>query len=655
MTLKRRFSSAFLAAGLIATSAIRVSADTPRKPRTVAFLIWENVELIEFTGPAQIFEFAPGFDGFTVAPTTQPIHSYFITIVPQYSFANCPQPDVVVIPAGSQMMRSPELTAFLRRVVPKAEAVLTVCNGSLVLANTGLLDGQIATTPHSNLDDLAILGKNIRPCANRRFVESGKFVTANSYFAGVDAALYLVGKLAGEQAAKQSASRNLYDWRPQDFTAELANPLIAPPSRRRLTYDTLMKDGQAAALARYRQLLKDGEPKDALASDIPDESLLRFLCWNLQSARRSDEALKLAQFSAAAFPESHMARACLGEALLSAGRPADAMTTLLAASEMKGENGFAAGVLRRLLLATPQHCGLPSGQRPITPEQSEKARRIIRAAANRSTVSMIPEGEPGTPLIITGLISDGDGKPIEGAIVYAYQTDTKGNYSDGLVAAPNGLHDDRHPRLFAFARTGPDGRYELRTIRPAAYSNAPDNPEHIHFAFGAKGYRSSRPRANINMYFADDPRLKGEAAEEFRSDKAHTVTPTRDADGAQRCEYDFVLISESPLPRPTTQAASKRIHVGMDFDDARALLLENGAEETMYQVMPRNSDEDMTYFKLKNGEVLEIFFDRPSGDRRGIKRLYVSTYKPTSWNSKIDPEREKFFRSFKSIQEYTLR
>ena len=293
MTLNRRCLSALLAAILIVSTAIRVSADAPPKPRTVAFLIWENVELIEFTGPAQIFEFAPGFEGFTVGPTTKPVHSYFVTIVPQYSFANCPQPDVVVIPAGSQMMRSQELTAFLRRVVPNAEAVLTVCNGSLVLANTGLLDGHIATTPHSNLDDLAILGKNIRPCANRRFVESGKFVTANSYFAGVDAALYLVGKLAGEQAAKQSADGNLYDWRPQDFAAELAHPLIAPPSRRRLAYDTLMTDGLDAALARYRQLLKDGEPKDALASDIPDESLLRYLCWNLQSRpphRRSPQA-----------------------------------------------------------------------------------------------------------------------------------------------------------------------------------------------------------------------------------------------------------------------------------------------------------------------------------------------------------------------------
>ncbi len=616
-----------LSAALLSVTAAFTSADTPAKPRTVAFLIWDNVELIEFTGPAQIFEFAPGFDGFTVAPTTQPIHSYFVTIVPQYSFANCPQPDVVVIPAGSQMMRSEELTAFLRRIVPKAEAVLTVCNGSLVLANTGLLDGQIATTPHANLDDLAILGKNIRPCANRRFVESGKFVTANSYFAGVDAALFLVAKLAGEQAARQSAARNLYDWRPQDFAGELADPIIVPPSRRRLMFDTLMKDGVDAALARYRQMLNDGQPKDAPASTIPDESRLRFLCWNLQNARRYDDALKLAQFSAAAFTESAMARACLGEAQFSAGRPADAMITLLGAAEMKGENGFAAGVLRRLLSTTPQQCGLPSGQRPITPEQSEQARRLIRKSAIRATVLMIPDGEPGIPLFISGLIRDGDGKPIDGAIVFAFQTDANGHYSDGLVAAPNGLHDDRHPRLFAFARTGPDGRYELRTIRPAAYSDAPDNPEHIHFAFAAKGYRSSRPRANINMYFADDPRLKGEAAEEIRSDKAHIVTPARDANGTQWCEYDFVLIRESPPPAPTTQAANTRIRVGMDLEDARQILLAHGAVATHYHLGPGRTDERLEFFHLTDGDVVRIVYSLSESERGKISRLSLRSYR----------------------------
>ena len=255
---------------------------------------------------------------------------------------------------------------------------------------------------------------------------------------------------------------------------------------------------------------------------------------------------------------------------------------------------------------------------------------------------MIPEAEPGTPLIITGLMSDGDGKPIEGAIIYAYQTDAKGNYSDGLVAAANGLHDDRHPRLFAFARTGPDGRYELRTIRPAAYSDAPDNPEHIHFAFGAKGYRSTRPRANINMYFADDPRLTGEAAEEIRSDKAHLVTPTRDADGTQRCEYDLILSSESPSPKSTTQAAAKRVRVGMKLEDARAILAARGAkEDSPYQLISLDPGESVTYFKLPDGAVLELCFDRAAGDQSEVKRMFISTYKPKSWNSKIDPEARK--------------
>ena len=522
---------------------VSAAAADETKSRVVAILVWDGAELIEFTGPAQIFHFTPGFQCVTVGPSRKAIRSYFVSIIPQYTYEDCPQPDVVVVPAGVHMIKSEALAAWLRRVVPKAEAVFSVCNGSLILANTGVLDGQLATAPHGNLDDLMILGKDIRACANERFVESGKFVTANSYFAGVDAALHVVSKLCGPDVARRTAARCLYDWQPQRFADELAKPKRVEPSRRKIVFDVIVKDGVDAGLKRYRELVltASSRPTELGAPAQPsDENSFRFMAWNLQNAGRTKEAVKLCEFSAAAFPESAMARACLGQAYGADGRSQDAMSELFKAADMRGAETFVAGALRRILFTAAPSAG--DADRPIPAEQSLRARRMIREAAAASSISLVPDGEPGEPLIVTGLIRDGEGKPLQGAIVYAYQTDSDGFYSRGLVAAPNGRHDDRHPRLFGFARTGPDGAYELRTIMPASYENAPDMPRHIHLNFGAAGYRPQRPEGHVGLYFADDPKLVGEHLAEIRSDGARIAEPARDPDGTRRCTYDFVLV-----------------------------------------------------------------------------------------------------------------
>src|SRR3954469_20205416 len=73
------------------------------------------------------------------------------------------------------------------------------------------------------------------------------------------------------------------------------------------------------------------------------------------------------------------------------------------------------------------------------------------------------EEEAGTPLVVRGVIYRKDGKtPAPGVVLYVYQTDATGHYSpaDGQVQAK------RHRRLRGWMKTGEDGRYEFRTIRP---------------------------------------------------------------------------------------------------------------------------------------------------------------------------------------------
>ena len=86
-----------------------------------------------------------------------------------------------------------------------------MCTGSLVLAAAGLLDGVPATTHWLAMDDLAALGA--LP-TSRRVVFEGKIVTAAGVSAGIDMALALAARIAGETVAQAIQLGIEYDPQP---------------------------------------------------------------------------------------------------------------------------------------------------------------------------------------------------------------------------------------------------------------------------------------------------------------------------------------------------------------------------------------------------------------------------------------------------------
>ena len=135
-------------------------------------------------------------------------------------------------------------------------------------------------------------------------------------------------------------------------------------------------------------------------------------------------------------------------------------------------------------------------------------------------------------LVVTGVVRDGDGQPMPGAVVYVCQTDARGCYSANQVGS------DVSPRLFAYLRTAGDGSYGVRTIRPAGHPNS-QIPPHIHYEVSATGHR----KFVSDFFFADEPQLKGndrKHAERTRS----LVTISRDPGGVQRCVIDATLSRE---------------------------------------------------------------------------------------------------------------
>lgn len=88
----------------------------------------------------------------------------------------------------------------------------------------------------------------------------------------------------------------------------------------------------------------------------------------------------------------------------------------------------------------------------------------------KSYSSIAPENEEGEPLLLRGIVNDLTGKKVSGVIVYAYQTDTNGQYPKGST---------KHGKLRGWAMTDENGLYQFKTIRPGSYPGR-DSPQHIH-------------------------------------------------------------------------------------------------------------------------------------------------------------------------------
>ena len=156
-----------------------------------------------------------------------------------------------------------------------------------------------------------------------------------------------------------------------------------------------------------------------------------------------------------------------------------------------------------------------------------KFRDTVRERAPKGEVTIAPAGEPGTPLVVRGLVQDSDKKPLAGALLYAYHTSAKGWYSDRAPHFRGGAGqggDFGHARLFGYVRTDDQGRFVLKTIRPGGYPES-ELPEHIHWQLTVGG----KEVAGGEILFDDDKRL---SADERQHAGEAVTKPVKQADGS---------------------------------------------------------------------------------------------------------------------------
>jgi protocatechuate 3,4-dioxygenase beta subunit len=167
-------------------------------------------------------------------------------------------------------------------------------------------------------------------------------------------------------------------------------------------------------------------------------------------------------------------------------------------------------------------------------------RELIKTNSDAAVLKIVTPDEPGKKIRVLGTVSDKDGKPVAGALVYMYQTDAKGWYAANAPHVLQNEGDTRHARLFGYVKTDSKGKFELHTVKPSGYPSS-DLPAHIHVHVNAAGYD-----AFVNEFlFDDDERLVGNVREQSVRNKFLISKPEKTtAPFVQQFSYSITLNKE---------------------------------------------------------------------------------------------------------------
>jgi transcriptional regulator GlxA family with amidase domain len=173
---------------------------------------WEVLRMWQLSWPDD------GIDVFTVSldgPTVECAKGMkIVTDMPRSAMGDV---DVILFPGGMGTRRfigDESVRQWLRALSAADTLITSVCTGSLVLADAGLLQNRPATTYWSELDTLKRIDPSIELRHDDRFVDSGEVVTASGVSAGIDMALHLVKRLHTEDRARQVKKAIQYDPQP---------------------------------------------------------------------------------------------------------------------------------------------------------------------------------------------------------------------------------------------------------------------------------------------------------------------------------------------------------------------------------------------------------------------------------------------------------
>jgi cyclohexyl-isocyanide hydratase len=211
----------------------------------VGFVIFPDLTQLDFTGPLQVLNRLPNSRTHIVAKSLEPVPSDCgLGLLPTTTFRDCPRLDLICVPGGFGVVRAMtdrETIDFVRHQAEAARYVTSVCTGAFVLGMAGLLHGRRATTHWAYTDLLPRVGATFEKA---RVVWDGNVVTAGGVTSGIDFALQIVARIAGDDVAQSIQLSIEYDpappfaaGHPDQAQAAIRERVSAGFAKRRAVYE----------------------------------------------------------------------------------------------------------------------------------------------------------------------------------------------------------------------------------------------------------------------------------------------------------------------------------------------------------------------------------------------------------------------------------
>ncbi|WP_409464203.1 DJ-1/PfpI family protein [Amycolatopsis sp. GA6-003] len=216
--------------------------------KTFAFVVYPGLTVLDLVGPLQVLaSFAAADPSVRVAVVGETLETTDtdtpLRIAPSHTFDQVPDPSWVLVPGGGaptlRALGDETLIGYLRQAATSAELMTSVCTGSLLLGQAGLLEGREATTHWTFLENLRAFGATP---VRRRWADSGPVITAAGVSAGIDLALHLVERMSGEDAARLVQFGIEYDPQPPLGPLDWSR---APREQMRPFVDGMVREGLA--------------------------------------------------------------------------------------------------------------------------------------------------------------------------------------------------------------------------------------------------------------------------------------------------------------------------------------------------------------------------------------------------------------------------
>jgi transcriptional regulator GlxA family with amidase domain len=199
--------------------------------KRVGILIFPQVEVLDFCGPFEVFsvtrlneaarrEEPSPFEVLVVAERAEPVTATGgLRVIPDVTIDTCPALDVLVVPGGwgtRSEIKNERLVAWIAARGRQVETLTSVCTGSMLLGQAGLLDGRHATTHWRALPWMRESFPTVTVEEKLHVVEDGNVLTSAGISAGIDMALRVVARYHGEDVARATARNMEYRYVPED-------------------------------------------------------------------------------------------------------------------------------------------------------------------------------------------------------------------------------------------------------------------------------------------------------------------------------------------------------------------------------------------------------------------------------------------------------